>query len=296
MVSNSRGSATSSTRLLLTVLSCVALLGPGEANSAQLTASWVDNSGGVATTRIERRLGTNTVYSAIADVPPGTTTYVDASLSAGTTYCYRAYAYDAAGVSVYSNEACGTTASTSSSNLSVTVGKVGTGTGLVTSTPAGISCDPTCSATYVTGTSITLTATPSGGSTFSGWSGGGCAGTASCTIAGNGALTVTASFNLTATSPTPTSADTTPPTVTLVLPSPIARKSAVTLSATASDNVGVVKVEFYVNGSLQCSDAASPYTCVWRVPAATKSYVLQAKAYDAAGNVGASPRITVTPR
>jgi hypothetical protein len=103
---------------------------------------------------------------------------------------------------------------------------------------------------------------------------------------------VTASFNLAT-----TSTDTTPPTVTLVLPSsPIARRSPVTLSATASDNVGVVKVEFYVNGSLQCSDTASPYTCSWRVPAANKSYVLQAKAYDAAGNVGTSPRITVDPQ
>jgi Bacterial Ig domain/Divergent InlB B-repeat domain len=292
MVSNSRCSTTSSARLLLTVLTGVALLGAGEATGAQLTASWVDNSNGVATTRVERRLGTDTVYSAVADVPPGTTTYVDASLSAGTTYCYRAFAYDSAGASSYSNEACATSASSGSSNLNVTVGKAGNGTGLVTSTPASISCDPTCSATYVTGTSVTLAATPSPGSRFSGWSGGGCAGTASCTIAGNGALTVTASFNLTT-----ISTDTTPPTVTLVLPSSlIARRSAVTLSATASDNIGVVKVEFYVNGSLQCSDTASPYTCVWRVPAANKSYVLQAKAYDAAGNVGVSPRVTVAPQ
>ena len=289
MVSNSRCSATSSTRLLLTVFTSMALLGSGEAIGAQLTASWVDNSKGVATTRIERRLGTGTVFSAVADVPPGVTTYVDSSLSAGTTYCYRAMAYDAAGASPYSNEACATT---TSSNLSVTVSKAGTGTGLVTSTPTGISCDPTCSAAYVSGTSVTLAPTAGPGSTFSGWSGGGCAGTSPCTIAGNGAFTVTASFNLTT-----ASTDTTPPTVTLGLPSsPLARRSTVMLSATASDNVGVVKVEFYVNGSLQCSDTASPYTCAWRIPAANKSYVLQAVAYDAAGNVGASSRITVSPR
>ena len=70
-----------------------------------------------------------------------------------------------------------------------------------------------------------------------------------------------------------------------------------TLGATASDNVGVVKVEFYVNGSLQCSDVATPYTCGWRIPAASnQSYTLQAKAYDAAGNVGLSARITVVPQ
>jgi hypothetical protein len=294
MVLNWRGSAT---QLLLTVLTCVPLFGSGEASGAQLTATWIDNSNGLATTRIERRLGTDTVYSTIADVPRGTTTYVDTSLGAGTTYCYRAYAYDAAGTSSYSNEACATTASSSSSNLSVTVGKAGNGSGLITSAPAGISCDPTCAASYVTGTSVTLSATPNSGSTFGGWSGGGCAGTSSCTVAGNGALIVTASFNLTTTSTTTTSTDTTPPMVTLVLPSsPIARRSAVTLSAIASDHLGVVKVEFYVNGSLQCSATTSPYTCAWRVPAANKSYVLQAKAYDATGNVGASSRITVAPR
>ena len=70
-----------------------------------------------------------------------------------------------------------------------------------------------------------------------------------------------------------------------------------TLGAVASDNVGVVKVEFYVNGSLLCSDLSGPYTCAWHIPAANnKSFSLQAKAYDAAGNIGVSSRITVFPQ
>jgi hypothetical protein len=85
-----------------------ALLGTGEASGAQLTASWVDNSNGVATTRLERRLGTDVAFAAIADVPPGMTVYVDASVSSGTTYCYRALAYNADGVSPYSGETCAT--------------------------------------------------------------------------------------------------------------------------------------------------------------------------------------------
>jgi hypothetical protein len=85
-----------------------ALLGTGEASGAQLTASWVDNSNGVATTRLERRLGTDVAFAAIADVPPGMTVYVDASVSPGTTYCYRALAYNADGVSPYSGETCAT--------------------------------------------------------------------------------------------------------------------------------------------------------------------------------------------
>ena len=41
-----------------------------------------------------------------------------------------------------------------------TVTKAGTGTGTVTSTPAGINCGSTCSASYTSGTSVTLTASP----------------------------------------------------------------------------------------------------------------------------------------
>jgi Bacterial Ig domain/Divergent InlB B-repeat domain len=293
MVLSSCRSATFSAPLFLSVLASAVLLGLGEASAAQLTASWIDNSDGGATTRIERRLGTDTVYIPIADVTPGLTSYIDASLDSGTTYCYRASAYNAAGVSPYSDEACATTSATISA-LSVTVSKTGSGGGTVTSTPAGLICDPTCAATYAAGTSVALNATPDRGSTFSGWSGGGggCLGTASCTVAGNVPVTVTASFSLTT-----TNTDTTPPVVTMTPPSTLARKSRVTLSATAVDNIGVLRVEFYVNQSLICSDTTSSYTCEWRIPAAgNKSYVLEARGYDAVGNVGASLPITVTPR
>jgi hypothetical protein len=70
-------SAALGTRLLLTLLTSAAFLGAGEASGAQLTASWIDNSNGVATTRLERRLGTDVAFAAIADVPPGVTEYVD---------------------------------------------------------------------------------------------------------------------------------------------------------------------------------------------------------------------------
>jgi hypothetical protein len=90
--------------------------------------------------------------------------------------------------------------------------------------------------------------------------------------------------------------DTTPPVVTLVEPINAVRKAKVTLTATASDAVGVVKVEFYVNTTVQCTDTTAPYTCVWTVSNAGKTYVLQAKAYDAAGNVGVSQKVTVVPK
>jgi hypothetical protein len=65
----------------------------------------------------------------------------------------------------------------------LSIAKSGTGTGTVSSSPAGINCGSTCSASYNSGTVITLTATPASGSTFTGWSGAGCG--AAVTMNGN---------------------------------------------------------------------------------------------------------------
>ena len=66
----------------------------------------------------------------------------------------------------------------------------------MTSNPAGINCGATCSASYRNGTPVTLTATPRAGSTFTGWSGGGCSGTGTCVITLTADTTVTATFTL----------------------------------------------------------------------------------------------------
>jgi glucose/arabinose dehydrogenase len=95
------------------------------------------------------------------------------------------------------------------------------------------------------------------------------------------------------------SGDNIAPTVSITNPSNgaiVARKSTVTISATASDNVGVTRVEFLVNGNLQCTDTTAPYNCNWRVPSApNKTHQLQARAFDLAGNLGAA-NIQVTSR
>jgi Bacterial Ig-like domain (group 2)/Nidogen-like/Divergent InlB B-repeat domain len=78
---------------------------------------------------------------------------------------------------------------------SLTVTEAGTGAGTVTSAPTGINCPTTCSANFASGAQVTLTARPSDGSTFVGWSGGGCTGTGTCVVTLNAATTVTATFN-----------------------------------------------------------------------------------------------------
>ena len=81
----------------------------------------------------------------------------------------------------------------------LTVTKAGGGTGTVTSNPAGINCGNTCSAPFPTGSSVTLTATPSAGSVFAGWSGGGCGGTGTCTTVMATSQTVVATFSVAST-------------------------------------------------------------------------------------------------
>ncbi len=80
--------------------------------------------------------------------------------------------------------------------FTLTVATAGNGSGTVTSTPAGISCAPTCAASVVGGTTVTLTAAAAAGSAFQGFSGA-CSGT-SCTLAVNASASVTATFALTA--------------------------------------------------------------------------------------------------
>jgi hypothetical protein len=79
----------------------------------------------------------------------------------------------------------------------LTVGKMLTGDGTITSSPAGIDCGATCTATFPAGTVVTLTATPHGNSRFTAWNGTpGCAVAPTCTITMDGDRTATAIFEL----------------------------------------------------------------------------------------------------
>lgn len=119
-------------------------------------------------------------------------------LSPGTTYYVRMYDYG-------TSEPAGTEANfqicvtgTPVTNYTLTITGGGSGSGTVTGN--GINCtisggtpSGTCSANYPSGTSVPLTATPSGGSSFTSW-GNACAGSGACTVAMTANRTVSASF------------------------------------------------------------------------------------------------------
>ena len=101
-------------------------------------------------------------------------------------------------------------------------------------------------------------------------------------------------------SPTPTG-DTTPPTTSITSPSAGSTVSnTTTISATASDNVGVSQIEFYIDGVLRGTDTTSPYSYSWDTTnggthacIGAHTHTLQTRAYDAANNQGSSASVTV---
>jgi hypothetical protein len=94
--------------------------------------------------------------------------------------------------------------------------------------------------------------------------------------------------------PPPPAADTAPPTVTMSVPATtLPVNQAVALTATATDNVGVARVEFHANGVLISADTTAPYAATW-TPTQTVTYGLRAEGVDAAGNRGLSPQVNVT--
>src|SRR5262249_40010223 len=167
------------------VVLLLAVASPVTSYAAQLTLTWTDNSSNEDGFAIERDTGPTGAFTQIATTGPNVTSYIDSGLPSGSTNCYRVRAFNSAGFSDYSNQGCATAPQT----FGLAVVKAGTGSGTVTSAPAGITCGTTCSGNYASGTAVGLTATPATGPTFSGWSGGGCSGTGTCTVTMSAATT-----------------------------------------------------------------------------------------------------------
>src|SRR5712672_136280 len=109
--------------------------------------------------------------------------------------------------------------------------------------------------------------------------------------------TITVTVNNAPPPPPPPPADTTPPTVSITAPVSGATVFGTTsVTASASDNVGVVGVQFKVDGiNLGAEDTAAPYAVSWDTTSASNvSHTLTAVARDAAGNVSPVSAVTVT--
>ncbi len=131
-------------------------------------------------------------------LPPFNTYYIVMSLSE----------FNSTGACANADFYCTTDSLTSFSTTNIgvstlSVSRNGTGSGTVTgvvnagSPYTAINCGSTCSASVFGGYSVTLTATPTAGSTFAGWSGP-CSGTGSCTVSMSTAQSVSATFNVAA--------------------------------------------------------------------------------------------------
>jgi hypothetical protein len=149
--------------------------------------------------------GSGTVSSSPAGISCGDT--CQATFDAGTSVSLTAIADTSSILTGWSGDCSGTgscqvtidrnhsvTAAFTLKAFSVTVSKAGTGSGAVTSSPAGITCGDTCQATFDAGTSVALTAAPDASSIFTGWSGD-CSGIGSCHVTVDGPRSMTAAFD-----------------------------------------------------------------------------------------------------
>ncbi|MBK7001990.1 MAG: DUF1566 domain-containing protein [Rhodoferax sp.] len=152
----------------------------------------------------------------------------------------------------------------------------GSGVGTVTSIPAGINCGTTCSASFDSGTSVTLTATPATGSTFTGWSGA-CSGTSTCVVSMSAAQNVTATFALSVSAPVCTLS---------ASPATITAGGSTTLTATCTP---AATSYTWTGGTCASTSASCTVT-----PTATTAYTVAGTNTVGTG-AATSTTVTVTP-
>jgi len=134
-----------------------------------------------------------------ASYSAGTGVSLTATATSGSTFSgWGGACAGSGGCSVTMNG--NTSVSASFTGTSYTLSVTGGGTGQGTVTAPGINCtisagsaSGTCSATYASGSAVSLSATPTGGSTFTGW-GGACSGTGGCGLTMNANKSVSATF------------------------------------------------------------------------------------------------------
>lgn len=259
-------------------------------NSA--TLSWPASTDNVGVVRYEIMLGTTVLASS-------TTNSVNLTgLDAGVGYSLRIRARDAAGnVSALSNavsfitkvptDTLAPTAPTAVTVASIT--SVSAGLRWTASVDnVGVASYEVLNGTTVLATSTTNSVTVSGLRAATAYS----LRVRAKDAAGNvSALSTAVNFT---TSGAPL--DSTPPTVSLSgSATSITTASTLNLTATAADNVGVTRVEFYRGTSLLSTDTTAPYNASLSITSALNgTHTFTAVAYDAAGNKTTSSAVNVS--
>src|ERR1700722_1442610 len=188
-------SGTGTCVVTLTAATTVTATFTPSANNFTLTVTKAGNGTGTVTSS---PAGINCGATCAGSFASGTAITLTAAPAAGSTFTGWGAPCSGTGTCVVTLTAATTVTATftpSTTNFALTVTEAGTGTGTVTSNPAGIACQPTCTANFASGQVVVLTATPAQGATFAGWSGAGCSGTAGCSVTMTAAQMVTATFN-----------------------------------------------------------------------------------------------------
>jgi Divergent InlB B-repeat domain len=178
----------------------------------------------------------------------------------------------------------GTSAGPPPTMRTLSVTKTGSGSGTVTSSPGGISCGGDCSQSYTDGTSVTLSAAASAGSTFTGWNGGGCSGTAPCTITMDANRSVSANFDLVPDNQDPETSITGGPSGTISDRTPTftfaSNEAGSSFSCTVDSGTAVACASPYTTGTL--GDGQHTFSVAARDPAgnvddspATRSFTVK---------------------
>jgi hypothetical protein len=156
--------------------------------------------------------------------------------------------------------------------FSLSLGVGGTGQGLITSSPAAISCPAACSAQYGEGETVILAASPAQGSTFTGWSGA-CSGTGTCRVILAADTTVGAAFAREAPPPGPAG----PATLILGAASSAPNGRSVSLQVTVPTPGTLTTKAPYIKPSTTKVRAAGPTTLKLALTAKGKAALRRAR-------------------
>ena len=178
---------------------CVVTMSEARAVTADFVPTYaltVTNAGSGSGTISSDVAGIDCGATCGADYDDGTVVTLTAAPAGASTFDGWSGACSGTGTCVVTmSQARSVTATFSSFTRTLTADTSGSGTGSVSSDVPGIDCGSTCSAEYVPGTVVTLTAAPSGVSSFTGWTGD-CSGTGTCVVTMSQARSVTATFSL----------------------------------------------------------------------------------------------------